>query len=734
MIKVSNLNKYYNKNRNNELHVIDNFSFEFQDKGLYSIFGHSGCGKTTLLNVLGCMDKFDDGIVEYNTKKFSKYNPSSMDDFRNKEIGFIFQNYNLIEDYNVYDNVRNALYIMGITEKEEVKKRIDASLKAVGMYKYRKRNVLALSGGQQQRVAIARALSKNPSIILADEPTGNLDSNNTFEVMNILKEISKTKLVILVSHEKNLVDFYSDYILELKDGKLIDTRKVSSSSLTLDYDDNRNIYLKDYNKYSETINNIDFNVYSNTSESLNIDIIFRDGIMYIKSNNKSLLINDQSEIKLIDDHKDSYKDLIHTTSKYEFKNDDFDDSKLKHKHHYISFFRALKMKFFTRVKFKGKVFSSIVLIAASVLLAIFISILGNRLVVSKRSFFNNSYDSICISLTKKEKESFDTKGLYSYVTNIDNNATLISSNDSTYIDASFSRFYQTSTGYTHYDSFEIFPSKYQNNSLNLLAGKLLKNANEIVISKWIADDLLSSQRAEINGYKTYEDLLNLKISLRTTLVVNNDNNYFDDKEYCIVGIFDEESSVVYLNDIDSITTYTISDSFYVTTSLKDKMLESLEDDYTNVYDSFKGSRKIYYKNMIKESKGILIAMGISVLGIIVFLFTSMRSSIFTQVKDIGILRTVGAKKSDIINLFVAESFARCTKTLFIGYSLMFVIFAIFAEKFSLKSLGITLVSVNVFVYLSGIILIYLTSILSSLIPVSILLNRTPIEIMKKYDI
>ena len=160
-------------------------------------------------------------------------------------IGFIFQNYNLIDSMNVTENIEIVLDMIGITDKEEKKKRINDCLSAVGLYKHRKRSVLALSGGERQRVAIARALAKNPKVILADEPTGNLDSNNTFEVMNIIKRISQERLVILVSHEKDLVDFYADQIIEIKDGMMVSDYKNSVSS-ELKHKDTRNLPIRQY--------------------------------------------------------------------------------------------------------------------------------------------------------------------------------------------------------------------------------------------------------------------------------------------------------------------------------------------------------------------------------------------------------------------------------------------------------------------------------------------------------
>ena len=166
--------------------------------------------------------------------------------------------------------------------QEEKNKRIDYVLKAVEMYKHKKKLVSELSGGQQQRVAISRALIKSPSLILADEPTGNLDEKNTIQIMNILKKISKDILVILVSHEKKMALSYSDYVVEIKDGKIVNNSEVYSNS-SYQYEDDQNIYLKDYS-YQEIKNDmVSLSFYSNENSPISLKIIEKDGKFYLYS-------------------------------------------------------------------------------------------------------------------------------------------------------------------------------------------------------------------------------------------------------------------------------------------------------------------------------------------------------------------------------------------------------------------------------------------------------------------
>lgn len=217
MIKVNNLSKKFGKFKHTT--ILDNVSFELPDKGLVAIFGKSGSGKTTLLNIIGGLDKASSGEVFINDTLINSFN---RDKVRNKQIGYIFQNYYLESGYTVEEILTNSMHIAGFKDLEEIKRRINVVLDLVDLKKYENKSADALSGGQKQRVAIARTLIKGANIILADEPTGNLDVENTIHIMNILKKISKTRLVVLVTHETSLITQYADSHIKLVDGKLIE--------------------------------------------------------------------------------------------------------------------------------------------------------------------------------------------------------------------------------------------------------------------------------------------------------------------------------------------------------------------------------------------------------------------------------------------------------------------------------------------------------------------------------
>lgn len=214
MLKIENVSKYYEYGKNKKM-ILKDININFKDKGMVFILGMSGSGKSTLLNIIAGNLKSDEGRVLYEGKDIFQYNDSWLDSYRNQVVGYIYQDYNLIEYMNVYDNVR-----IGLSNND--KEYVDTLLKQLGIYDKRNITVDKLSGGEKQRVAIARSLVNDPRILLCDEPTGALDEDNGIMVMDILKKISKNRLVIVVSHDKDLANRYSDRIINIHDGKIDD--------------------------------------------------------------------------------------------------------------------------------------------------------------------------------------------------------------------------------------------------------------------------------------------------------------------------------------------------------------------------------------------------------------------------------------------------------------------------------------------------------------------------------
>lgn len=218
MIEIKNIVKTYHPKKGDKVVALSDVSVKFPETGLVFILGKSGSGKSTLLNVLGGLDTADSGEIIIKGKSSKDFSQGDFDSYRNTYLGFVFQEYNILEDFNVGANVALALKLQGRKATDE---EINEILEEVDLAGFGKRKPNELSGGQKQRVAIARALVKNPEIIMADEPTGALDSNTGIQVFDTLKKLSENKLVLVVSHDRDFAEKYGDRVIELKDGKII---------------------------------------------------------------------------------------------------------------------------------------------------------------------------------------------------------------------------------------------------------------------------------------------------------------------------------------------------------------------------------------------------------------------------------------------------------------------------------------------------------------------------------
>ncbi len=287
MILITEISKTF-KNTS----ALKNISINFPDKGLVFITGKSGCGKSTLLNIIGGLEKYDTGTITIDGKSTANFKKQDFDFYRNTYIGFVFQDFNLIENLTVFDNVKIALNLQGISDEKSIKLTENA-LKKVELIDKKNSLVKELSGGQKQRVAVARAVVKNPKIILADEPTGNLDSKTSIVILEMLKKMSKDRLVIMVTHDVEYANKYADRVIELKDGKIIsddasnfknnfeiakiskDQDEISNvikiSELDSDLRDKLSSHILKEDTYILTSKNINYINKCNKDESLSID-------------------------------------------------------------------------------------------------------------------------------------------------------------------------------------------------------------------------------------------------------------------------------------------------------------------------------------------------------------------------------------------------------------------------------------------------------------------------------
>lgn len=242
MLELRNISKYYNV-AENEFIALKDVNLKFRKNEFVSILGQSGSGKTTMLNIIGGLDRYSSGDLIINNISTSKYSDKDWDKYRNHSVGFVFQSYNLISHQTILSNVELALTLSGVNKKERRERAID-TLRKVGLEEHINKKPTQLSGGQMQRVAIARALINDPDILLADEPTGALDSETSEVIMELLKEIASKKLVIMVTHNPELAERYSTRIINLKDGHIINDTMPYKGEIK------NNIDLSDNNKTS----------------------------------------------------------------------------------------------------------------------------------------------------------------------------------------------------------------------------------------------------------------------------------------------------------------------------------------------------------------------------------------------------------------------------------------------------------------------------------------------------
>lgn len=333
MLDVKKLNKYYRRAGKKPLHVINNTTLQIPNTGIIAVVGASGAGKTTLINTISGLDSFRNGTISFDDVTVRHYKNHVADKLRMKNYGFIFQNYYLLENETVYENVKVSLDAFDIDENEK-KKRVLYVLNQLGIGKYAYKSVTSLSGGEQQRVSIARALVKSPRIIFADEPTGSLDEKTTFNVLNILKKVSKTCAVFIVTHEREIISYYADYVLELDNGVVVkEFTPVIAPGNKLAID--KNIYLSELDKVA----NVDkeevvLDIYSDHSDVTQknlIKVAIKDNKIYLESSSDITVFTPDSESHLVDGEPKKIKDYVSNDFEYDLEPLSYNNNKISMK-------------------------------------------------------------------------------------------------------------------------------------------------------------------------------------------------------------------------------------------------------------------------------------------------------------------------------------------------------------------------------------------------------------------
>ena len=789
MIKLVKVNKYFNRFKKNENHVINNTSFELGRSGLVSLLGESGSGKTTLLNAIGGLDNINSGSIYIDGKKLSRFSYFK-DKIRTLKIGYIFQNYNLIDNMSVFDNIALSLRMIGIKDKEEIKKRVNYVLEKIDMYRYRKRPASALSGGQRQRVGIARAIVKNPDVIIADEPTGNLDSKNTIEVMNIIKTISQEKLVILVTHEKPLAMFYSDKIIELVDGK-VEAIYDNNHDDELDYRIDNKIYLKDIKK-CEKISGDMFNgkIYNESLDNINFTIVVKNGNIYIESDKKVEVVDSNSNIEIVNEH---YKKI----TKDDYIKNKFDlsilsnDKKLK----YSSIYNPISMiakgisivldyKFIKKMLLGGFVISAMFILFS----------------ISNIAGVMHIDDSDFLKVNKKYYSLNIPKGNIEKINNVKNllgDGSIIPSISGNYqIEAN--TIYQFQNRGVDVSAPVAFTDVIDKS--DLIYG-MMPGDNEVLVDKRVIENNIDKFNSPKSiGILSYKDLVGKylvdgKLKLRVSGIVNcgvksfyinkkdfsylinseeyanftsnyrniKDNNFtlkegrlpgdyealvhISEKEnyklnsYLNSKINNNKLKVVgyytspYTNDSIYISDNTVTNLLYSNWSKsyvygKEDSINNLINNGYEVQSTYEQDRLKFISNRQKSVNNNLLIAGVFLLISFVEIFLMIRSSFMSRIKEVGILRAIGIKKIDIYKMFMGEILVITTVASVPGL----IIMNSFLKQISSVSLISKQFIINKEIFIISVIVVYVLNLVVGLLPLFNVMRNTPHKILSRNDV
>ena len=690
MIFANNLRKNYGT-----LEVINDTTLKLPKKGMVAFLGESGSGKTTLVNVLGGLDSYKSGSISYDDTRFLKYQMDKVDTYRRNHFGYIFQNYNILEDKTVSENLLLALHIIGIYDEKECEKRIKNALEAVGLYKFRKKLAGALSGGQMQRVSIARALVKHNDVIIADEPTGNLDSESTRQIIRILKKLSINSLIILVTHDISLANTYADYIYHIKDGKISDYKennlKDNEKEDNFTYDDSfyEPIIKKDRAKFGLLLKEEFCNFFNDKVKGKIFKFaFFLIGIIFMVIN-VLVTTNNPNKINDIAARNDVYTLKI---SSFQTKENIYSELARVYDLGYIDDIYSNNQS--GSLKIKMGVSTSIKLDYSNVYNQ---TLIKDSLIIGKRPENTNEVvitSKMADELTKsKYYRSYDEIiGLKLF---LNESIVGIAKNDQAYI----YKLNQTYNSANYYYNSGIYNFEIYDDSLQI-EGNKPKSLNDIVVSS--------------------QFLINKGLRVGQTL--NNGDK--------ICGSFDNRKEIV----------YGLSDRIFIQ-SIESEEVDCTINDLTRLkgYQTFEVTNKyenIYENNLDNYNQSKYINLTIEIILIIIcaiYLIFTMKSKMLHDIYEIGVRRELGQKRISIILNYILKSFVTLTLTIIIGYILSTLIYIFIALRVNSFGGNIPVLYNSLSTYLI-ILIIYVMGIMFGIIPVLLLLKHTPAEIVKKYDI
>lgn len=790
--------------------MIDDTSLELGKTGLVALLGPSGSGKTTLLNAIGGLDKIDSGEIYIDDRKMPKVGNHLRDEIRVLNIGYIFQDYNLLDNMSVFDNVAISLKMIGLKNRDEIKRRVDYILELVGMYRYRNKLAGNLSGGQRQRIGIARALVKNPDVIIADEPTGNLDSKNTIEIMNIIKLISKEKLVILVTHEKDLAHFYASRIVNLEDGKIVSDEE-NIHEKELDYRIDNKIYLKDFDavdKYKSKANEVA--IYSDGKEKLSLDIVVKNGNVFIKSRNgeKLEVIDGDSGIEFVDEHYQKIKKDDYESSEFDLAQ--LDNSKENTKYSSIyNLFTMLKMGF---KKVSGYSMMKKILLIGFFFSAMFImyslaSIFG-AIDIKDEDFLNAHRDYIAIENKKNNVADFKKiermEGVryaipgdslvYLEIRNADflqiahisktmsgslaikdmlKEDFIISGQmpsmpdeivvDKSVIDAIKKEDPTISWLNLHdYDDFVGLTVNMKTYSFKIVGisdtsdpciyfdKTRIFDAIQDTLESYSQDKFVSNNYGTIADYKKHEGQFkliegNLPLNDYEVLVTENYRDItpigeylgheIEGKRFKVVGYYSMDNYAY--GELFLVNANTVKDNLVTSYSniliiAEDKLqtIDRLREQGYNAVDNYDVLKKKHINSIRDNIKESLVLAGVLMAISFVEIFLMIRASFLSRIKEVGIYRAIGVKKTDIYKMFLGEILIVTTIGGLPGVILMG---SLLKEFMKIPYFG-SFYKMNNGILLLGVVIIYLLNIAVGLMPIRSTIKRTPAEILSRTDV
>lgn len=584
MITVSHLTKTFNKNSLKEVKAVRDVSLTFPDRGLIVITGASGSGKSTFLNLLGLIEKFDSGSITIKSNNLTRFKMQEFDRLRNHLIGHIYQNYHLDPELTVYENLELKLTLSGRIDKKENERIINYALELVGMKKYTKRLASHLSGGQKQRVGIARALIFEPEVILADEPTGNLDVANTFKVMELLKEISKEKLVLLVTHEVNMALSFADRIITFEDGavKSDEDNTVSSS---FNFQDNQQINVNGLEHNHSQISNLEVDCFTDNSVlPTTLTIVIKNNKIYLetKSDIEPVLVTPKSGLEIINESVEqktiSAFDVSLDKLNYMGKTTTKTTNPLPSRK---VFAECLKRVFISK-KFFGKLFLFIVLFFGFLL-----TFLVSRLTANIESFKpDNRFNSHTVFAYKKGLSSYrqedvidalakDNINRFFYLTNL--------TEDTQFYEFFLLNKQQNNTATYGFNAhLELNGDK----RVNIVAGTNdLTGNNCLVSTAFITDIIKSTTSQDYIYFQKYQDFIGQELGR------SNISNFATDKlKFRISGVFSSSVNKVIISNPETLelaTSVTLTRqpniTNVITPEIYDKFLENT-NYHLNYYD------------------------------------------------------------------------------------------------------------------------------------------------------